>query len=93
MRKAFTLSLWLIALAAVLVVVLTAATIYTYHRLTAETLIAELRFDNAGERQYVARLRTGDRCDERTFPLFGDQWRMLRGYRSGWGTRAFLRIR
>jgi hypothetical protein len=76
MRRAFTISLWLVALTAVLVVVLTAATVYTYHRLTAETLIAELRFDHAGERQYVARLRTGDRCDERVFPLFGDQWRI-----------------
>jgi hypothetical protein len=76
MRRVFTFSLWVVVLAAVLVVVLTAATVYTYHRLTAETLIAELRFDAAGERQYIARLRTGDRCDERTFPLFGDQWRI-----------------
>jgi hypothetical protein len=44
--------------------------------LSGETLIAELRFDAAGDRQYVAHLRTGDRCDDRSFPLYGDQWRV-----------------
>jgi hypothetical protein len=76
MRRAFKYSLWLVIVLATLSVVLLAATVYTYDRLTAETLIAELRFDRSGERQYVAYLRTGDRCDERTFPLFGDQWRV-----------------
>lgn len=61
---------------AALSIVLLTATVYTYDRLTAETLIAELRFDATGERQYVAHLRTGDRCAERTFPVLGDQWRV-----------------
>lgn len=61
---------------AALSVVLLTATVYTYDRLTAETLIAELRFDATGERQYLAHLRTGDRCAERAFPLYGDQWRV-----------------
>jgi len=76
MRRAFKYSFGLAAVLAALCVVLLAATVYTYERLTAETLIAELRFDRGGERQYLAYLRTGDRCDERTFPLFGDQWRV-----------------
>ena len=76
MRRAFKYSLSLIVVLGALCVVLLAATVYTYERLTAETLIAELRFDSVGERQYVATLRTGDRCEERTFPLFGDQWRV-----------------
>jgi hypothetical protein len=76
MRRAFVVSLGLVVLAAALSVVLIAATIYTYHRLTAETVIAELRFDATGDREYVAYLRTGDRCAERTFPIFGDQWRI-----------------
>lgn len=76
MRRAFKFSLWIVVLLAALSIVLLTATVYTYDRLTAETLIAELRFDPAGERQYVAHLRTGDRCDERTFPVFGDQWRV-----------------
>ena len=76
MRRALKVSLGLVALFAALSIVLLAATVYTYDRLTAETLIAELRFDATGDRQYVAHLRTGDRCDERSFPLFGEQWRV-----------------
>jgi hypothetical protein len=76
MRRAFKFSLLVVVLLAALSIVLLTATIYTYDRLTAETLIAELRFDATGERQYVAHLRTGDRCDVRSLPIFGDQWRV-----------------
>jgi hypothetical protein len=76
MRRAFKFSLWAVVLLAALSVVLLTATVYTYERLTDETLIAELRFDATGDRQYAAHLRTGDRCDERVYPLFGDQWRV-----------------
>src|SRR6185295_6598165 len=76
MRRAFKFSLGAVVLFAALAVVLFTATIYTYDRLTGETLIAELRFDATGDRQYLAHLRTGDRCDDRSFPLYGDQWRV-----------------
>jgi hypothetical protein len=76
MRKLFNWSLVVIVLLAVLVIVLLSASVYSYHRLTDETLIAELRFDETGERQYLAHLRTGDRCDERVLPVLGDQWRV-----------------
>lgn len=76
MRRTFKFSLLAVVLFAALSLVLLTATVYTYDRLTAETLIAELRFDATGERQYVAHLRTGDRCAERTFPVLGDQWRV-----------------
>ena len=76
MRRTFKVSLWLVVLFAALSVVLLTATVYTYDRLSAETLIAELRFDATGERQYVATLKTGDGCDERMFPVLGDQWRV-----------------
>jgi hypothetical protein len=76
MRRALKFSLWVVVLFAALSVVLLTATIYTYDRLTAETQIAELTFDATGDRQYIARLRTGDRCDERVFPVLGDQWRI-----------------
>jgi hypothetical protein len=76
MRRMVAVSLWMIVLLAALAVVLLAATVYTYERLSAETLIAELRFDATGERRYTARLRTGDRCAERTYPLMGDQFRV-----------------
>ena len=77
MRRTLKFSLWVVVLlAAFLLDWLLTATVYTYERLTAETLIAELRFDATGERQYLAHLRTGERCDERSFPVFGDQWRV-----------------
>lgn len=76
MRRVVTLSLWMVVVLAALVVVLFAATAYTYERLTAETLIAELRFDQTGERRYTTYLRTGDRCAERVYPLMGDQFRV-----------------
>jgi hypothetical protein len=76
MRRAFKFSLWVVVLFAALSIVLLTATIYTYDRLSSETMIAELRFDATGERQYVAHLRTGDRCEDRAFPLYGDQWRI-----------------
>ena len=76
MRRAFKFSFSLVVLFAAFSIVLLTATIYTYNTLTAETLIAELRFDQTGERQYLAHLRTGDRCDERQFPVLGDQWRV-----------------
>lgn len=76
MRKAFTFSLLLVVIFGALVFVLLAANVYTYHRLTGEALIAELRFEATGDRQYLAHLRTGDRCAERVLPVFGDQWRV-----------------
>ena len=88
MRRAIKVSLWTAVLLAALSVVLLTATVYTYDRLTAETLIAELRFDATGERQYVAHLRTGDRCDERMFPVFGDQWRVDAGSTASRGATA-----
>jgi hypothetical protein len=76
MRRAFKFSLWVVVLFAALSIVLLTATVYTYERLTAETLIAELRFDATGDREYTAHLRTGERCEVRTFPIYGDQWRV-----------------
>jgi hypothetical protein len=76
MRKAVTFSLLLVVLLGALCVVLLAAAVFTYHRLTSETLIAELTFDATGDRQYLAHLRTGDRCGERVLPVLGDQWRI-----------------
>lgn len=76
MRRLLKLSLLLVVVAAVLLAMLLSASVYTFYALTDETLIAELTFDRMNGRQYVAHLRTGDRCDERDLPLFGDQWRV-----------------
>ena len=76
MRRTFKFSLWLVVLFAALSVVLLTATVYTYDRLSAETLIAELRFDRDRRAAVRRALETGDRCDERAFPVLGDQWRV-----------------
>ena len=76
MRKLLGWSLVLIIVLGTLAVVLLSASVYTYHRLSGETLIAELRFDQSGDRVYDAHLRTGNRCDERVLTVYGDQWRV-----------------
>lgn len=76
MRKLVTVSALTIGAAAVVLVALLSASVYTYHALSGETIIAEIRFDRTGNREYVAYLRTGTRCEERMFPIVGDQWRI-----------------
>ena len=76
MRKFLGWSFALIVVLGAFAAALLSASVYTYHALTGETLIAELRFDQTGERAYLAHLRTGDRCEERALPVFGDQWRV-----------------
>ena len=55
------------------------ASIYTYHALTDETLIAELEFDRTGDRRYRAYLRTGNFCNELIFDVPGEQWPLVAG--------------
>jgi hypothetical protein len=76
MRKLVTVSMLMSCLLLGLVILLLAASVYTYHVLSDETIIAELRFDRTGNREYVAYLRTGNRCEERMYPISGDQWRI-----------------
>ncbi len=76
MRSLLKWSFFLIVLLAAFCLMLLSASIYSFHQLTDETLIAELRFDETGDRQYLAHLRTGGGCDERMLPVLGDQWRV-----------------
>jgi hypothetical protein len=76
MRKVVTFSLLTVCILVGLLVLLLSASIYTYNVLTGETVIAELRFDRTGNREYLAYLRTGNRCEEQSYPLIGDQWRI-----------------
>jgi len=55
---------------------LLASNLYTYHRLTAEAPIAELRFRQTGPQQFEASIAYGDFCHEQQFTLYGDQWRL-----------------
>jgi hypothetical protein len=76
MRKLIRISLSLAVTAVVGFVFLLAASIYTFHVLTDETLIAEIEFDRVDNQQYVAYLRTGDFCAEQALAVYGDQWRI-----------------
>jgi hypothetical protein len=55
---------------------LLASNFHTFHRLTDEEPIAELRFTRVGQQAYEAVLRHGDFCTSQTFRLYGDQWRL-----------------
>ena len=76
MRRLIKISILPIALLAFLWVALFSASIYTYTSLTSEAVVAELRFERLGEQQYIARLRSGDFCEEQSFRVLGDQWRI-----------------
>jgi len=76
MRKVIRISVWLAILAVVAFILMLGASIYTFHALTDETLIAELEFDRTGEQRYRAYLRTGDFCSEQIFDVPGEQWRV-----------------
>jgi hypothetical protein len=76
MRRVIRISLWLAVVAVVGFFLLLGASVYTFHALTDETLIAELEFDRTGEQRYRAYLRTGDFCSELVFDVPGEQWRI-----------------
>lgn len=76
MRTVVKVSVLAVAAVGAVVTVLLSASVHTFHRLGDETIIAELTFDRTGEHEYTAFLRTGNRCEERMFPLVGDQWRI-----------------
>lgn len=60
----------------VVVALLFASNLYTYHRLTDEAPVAELRFRQLAPQQYVASIAYGDFCTEQQYTLYGDQWRL-----------------
>ena len=76
MRKLIKVSVFPVALLGFLWVALFSASIYTYASLTSEAVVAELHFEPLAEREYLARLRSGDFCEERNFRVLGDQWRI-----------------
>lgn len=63
-------------LGAAALALLLASNLYTYHRLTAEAPIAELRFRQVGPQRYEATIAWGDFCAEQQYLLLGDQWRL-----------------
>jgi len=76
MKRAFLLPFTVVLLAAVIILLLLSANLYTFYRLTDETPIAELRFLPTGVQEYQAMLSYGDFCDPQQYTLYGDQWRL-----------------
>ena len=58
------------------VLTLFSGALYTYSVLTDEALVAELRFTQIGPQHYEAQLATDNGCTQRSFELYGDQWRL-----------------
>lgn len=76
MKRIFMLPfLGVVLLVGVFVLLLT-ANLYTFHRLTDESPIAELSFAATGERQFQATIAYGDFCKPEHYTLVGDQWRL-----------------
>jgi len=76
MMRLIKTSVLTLLLLGILCLLLLSASVYTYSSLTSELLVAELRFNLTGEREYLANLRTGDFCEEKQFQVMGDQWRL-----------------
>jgi hypothetical protein len=76
MRRLIKVSIFALSIGTVLLLLLIVASVHTFNTLTDETLIAEIRFERTGEREYDAYLKTGDLCHERVYPILGDQWRI-----------------
>ena len=58
------------------VLLLVGSNLYTFHRLTDESPIAELQFRKTGLQEYEATIIYGDFCHPEKYMLYGDQWRM-----------------
>ena len=75
-RRTFLFPLTSLGLFGVLVLLLAGSNLYTFHRLTDESPIAELQFRKTGVEQYEATIAYGDFCHPEKFLLHGDQWRL-----------------
>lgn len=76
MRKVVKISFISLLVLLLLAGSLFSAWIYTYNRLTAETLIAKISFDRIGKQVYKANLARGDLCAVEAYTIYGDQWRI-----------------
>ena len=76
MKRIILLPFTGLLLLAGLIALMMAANLYTFHRLSDESPIAELRFVKKGDRQYEAIISYGDFCNPEHYLLYGDQWRL-----------------
>ncbi|MGD8323491.1 MAG: hypothetical protein PVF50_03920 [Gammaproteobacteria bacterium] len=75
-RRYVKLSAALLVIGLFAVLTLFSGALYTYSVLTDEALVAELHFSELGPEHFEARLVTDGGCTERSFDLYGDQWRL-----------------
>ena len=75
-KRIFLFPLASLFFAAGAVLLLVGSNLYTFHRLTDESPIAELRFRKAGLQEYEATISSGDFCHPEKHLIYGDQWRM-----------------
>ena len=76
MRRVVKISFFALLMLLFLAASLFSAWIYTYNRLSAESLIAEISFDRVGKQIYRANLARGDSCAAEAYTIYGDQWRI-----------------
>lgn len=55
---------------------LSLSNLYTYNKLTAEKPIAQLTFTSIADQEFDATLRLGNFCEEKTYKIYGDEWRI-----------------
>jgi hypothetical protein len=76
MKRIIVLPLAGIFLISIVIVLLMAGNLYTFHRLSDEAPIAELRFTAVGPEEYRAAISYGDFCKTEYYTLYGNQWRL-----------------
>lgn len=76
MKRLILFPLGGVSLLLLVLALLLASNLYTYHRLTDEAPIAELSFRQLAPQQYLATIAYGDFCHEEQYTLYGDQWRL-----------------
>jgi hypothetical protein len=76
LARLLKISLLSLPLLLLLMLLLVSSWFYTYHSLTREALVAEISFEPAGDKRYLAKLVTGDHCRVEFYEVHGDQWRI-----------------
>ncbi len=76
MKRLLLLPITGLTLGIAMIALLLVSNIYTWHRLTSEAPIAELRFTRLGPAEYEAIVAWGDFCIQERYHLYGEQWRL-----------------
>ena len=75
-RRIILFPVFSLLLVAGVVLLLLGSNLYTFHRLTDESPVAELQFRKIAAQEYEVTISYGDFCHPEKYLLHGDQWRM-----------------